>query len=530
MDNLEIAKALFGSSRGTAGNSKSGGQTTTAYGIATSDSVNGSVRVNLGGDTVSTDDDQTIEVDTTFAVYEGDEVIVSLVGADGTGKSPIVIGVVGRGDEQQAQINSVINYVWDDDRGLHVSTQERSVQGANILLDADSLEIRNGNSNSESDQTVYASFGREITVGTRDVNSDVGTYSQVYGQDCVASAPFSKASGFNTIAASQYQTVEGRNNVEDSADLYAFIIGNGTAPMGTESFQTDGVTSTFSLSDTQVNITDIYGYLNGYSTTNILGTSLQNYITIDTRNGKYWQVHVLQDLLSSVVVEVSTTFADGYTQTITETVQKSGGYGYWGRVNGQGEYVDISSVNYARARFTNYPLRSYMSLSGYDVTISDFPTELDGLDIQIVYTYEGSISRSNGFAVDWAGNTYAAGEYKTPFGTAMIINLLWENASPSSNFSAQHIPLSLQDYSLVCIAAVVTTSGTNETYFFAKVGGGTTLSVPNIASTQYFYKRDADAIGSGNQGVTFSTGYRNTTGTTGANYCIPTKIYGIKFS
>lgn len=529
MDNLEIAKALFGNSGGSGSGSKSGGQTTTVYGIATGDSVNGIVRVNLGGETTSLDDDQTLEVETTFAVFEGDEVIVSLVGADGTGKSPCVIGVVGRGDEQQAQINSVINYVWDDERGLHVSTAERSVQGANILLDSDSLDIRNGNSDSEADQTVYASFGREITVGTRDAGSEVGTYSQVYGQDCVASAPFSKASGFNTIAASRYQTVEGRNNVEDSADLYAFIIGNGSAPMGIETFQTDGVTSVFSLSDTQVNITDIYGYLNGYSTTNILGTSLQNYITVDTRDGKYWQVHVLQDLLSSVVVEVSTTFSDGYTQTITETVQKSGGYGYWVRVNGQGEYVDISSVNYARARFTNYPLRSYMSLSGYDVTISDFSTELDGLNIQIVYTYEGSISRSNGFTVDWSGNTFAAGEYKNAYGTSMMMKLLWENASPSSNFAAQHIAVDIKNYSWLCIGAITTINGSAIAYTFVKVGGSATISVPNLGSTQYFYKRTATAIDTGSVGVDFSTGYRNTDSTTGTQYCIPVEIYGVKF-
>lgn len=280
MDNLEIAKALFGSKPVQ----PNGNQTTTVYGIATSDSVNGIVRVNLGGDTVSPDDDQTVEIETTFAVFEGDEVIVSLVGADGTGKAPCVIGVVGRGDQQQTEINSVINYVWNDANGLHVSTEERSVQGANILLDSDSLDIRKGNSNSEADQTVYASFGKEVTIGSRWAGQTVGSGSQVYGTGCAASGTYSHATGwktrasgsyshtegyqttasgmfahaegeqtiaqgnyshsegssggceaayshsegFGTLAGSQYQHVQGKGNVPDYNNKYADIVGNGT--------------------------------------------------------------------------------------------------------------------------------------------------------------------------------------------------------------------------------------------------------------------------------------------------------------
>ena len=85
------------------------GQTTTVYGTASSDSAEGLVMVDLGGDTVSPDDDQSIECETTFKVYEGDEVIISLIGADGSGKTPVVVGIVGRGDEQQEQIDTVIH-------------------------------------------------------------------------------------------------------------------------------------------------------------------------------------------------------------------------------------------------------------------------------------------------------------------------------------------------------------------------------------------------------------------------------------
>ena len=95
MNELSMSRALMGTTRSNPG------QTTTAYGIASSESADGLVMVDMGGDTVSPDDDQSIECETTFKVYEGDEVIVSLVGADGSGKTPIVVGVVGRGDEQE---------------------------------------------------------------------------------------------------------------------------------------------------------------------------------------------------------------------------------------------------------------------------------------------------------------------------------------------------------------------------------------------------------------------------------------------
>lgn len=101
MDRLEMAKALMDTPKAT-----EPGQTVLAYGTATADSANGLVLVDFGGDTVSPDDEQSVEVETTFAVRAGDEVIVSLVGADGTGKTPIVIGVIGRGDEQQTEITT----------------------------------------------------------------------------------------------------------------------------------------------------------------------------------------------------------------------------------------------------------------------------------------------------------------------------------------------------------------------------------------------------------------------------------------
>ena len=227
MDTLEMAKALFGNNPTSSQNS---GQTTTTYGIAVSDSVDGIVQVNLGGDTASEDDDQTIEVETTFAVFEGDEVIVQLVGADGTGKAPCVIGVVGRGDQMQTEINAVQNYFWTDEYGAHVSTEERSVNGANVLLDSDSLDIRKGSSNSEADQTVYASFGKEVTVGSRWSGQTVGGGSQVYGTGCAASGSYSHATGWKTRASGSYSHTEGYQTT--ASGMFAHAEGEQTVAQG----------------------------------------------------------------------------------------------------------------------------------------------------------------------------------------------------------------------------------------------------------------------------------------------------------
>lgn len=50
-----------------------------------------------------------------------------------------------------------------------------------------------------------------------------------HGGHCVASANYSHAEGSYTLASSQYQHVEGKFNVEDKANKYAHIVGNGTS-------------------------------------------------------------------------------------------------------------------------------------------------------------------------------------------------------------------------------------------------------------------------------------------------------------
>ena len=101
---------------------------------------------------------------------------------------------------------------------------------------------------------------------------------------------------------------------------------------------------------------------------------------------------------------------------------------------------------------------------------------------------------------------------------------IWENSSPSSNYAAQTEAMDLSGYTWVAIIATISTSGTAETTHLVRVGSSVILSVPNLGSTQYFYKREASVA---SNGITFGTGYRNNTSTSGTNYCIPIAVYGV---
>lgn len=120
---------------------------------------------------------------------------------------------------------------------------------------------------------------------------------------------------------------------------------------------------------------------------------------------------------------------------------------------------------------------------------------------------------------------YGSGIYRgkrTDSGITMT--LLWTNPDPTSNFAAQTVSLDLAEYNAVLITY---TAQANSTRFGSAIGlidGNNYFVTIGIDSTanNYIYKRGAAAD---NSGVTFTTGYRDTTSSTG--YAIPLYIYGI---
>ena len=148
MDMFDCADYLKGTPLSTTPTSGSVSNSTNAHtitGKATSDSSEGYVYVDMGGDTVASDQSQSIKMATTVSVKNGDTVIINAAGADATGKSPLVIGVVGRGDQQQEEINKTKNYFFHDSDGVHVATTENdATKGPNTLITSDKISIRDG--------------------------------------------------------------------------------------------------------------------------------------------------------------------------------------------------------------------------------------------------------------------------------------------------------------------------------------------------------------------------------------------------
>lgn len=105
---LDIAMALTGRRRAEDG-SYGRELSTTVVGVATSDSSDGTVRVDLGGESVTQDDVQEVEVPTTVEVREGDQVRVTLDGVPGSGRRPTVTGVVGGGDRTRIDVDNAVS-------------------------------------------------------------------------------------------------------------------------------------------------------------------------------------------------------------------------------------------------------------------------------------------------------------------------------------------------------------------------------------------------------------------------------------
>ena len=101
---VRLAKDLYGGASSGYGGRRitvDGGTLGSAYvgtGRALSDSVEGRVLVDTGGQTVAAS--QGVDMPCTVNVRAGDKVIITLVGND-----PTVTGVVGRGDQQQGEID-----------------------------------------------------------------------------------------------------------------------------------------------------------------------------------------------------------------------------------------------------------------------------------------------------------------------------------------------------------------------------------------------------------------------------------------
>lgn len=138
MNDLDIAKALFGEPQYEKDALKPG-RTRNYTGTAVTSSENGYVTVRPDGDVISAEDDGTIVIPTTGVVMQDN--IVRITSING---SPVTDGSIGWGDAVREDIDGVVAHFWTDSWGAHVSSASNSTEGGNVLIDTDSVDIRDG--------------------------------------------------------------------------------------------------------------------------------------------------------------------------------------------------------------------------------------------------------------------------------------------------------------------------------------------------------------------------------------------------
>ena len=171
MSDLELSHWFAGNTKSKA-QEVTAGRTHTYIGIALSDSSNGYVTVDMGGDNVSADESQGFEIPCVLSIKEGDKVVITVVNG-----SPIATGIIGWGDYIEREVDdagkTATNYMNFGEDGLVIGNMLNNVLGRNVRIDADSVDVRDG-------EKVVASFGETTQVGEEErSNIKLGKYTGV---------------------------------------------------------------------------------------------------------------------------------------------------------------------------------------------------------------------------------------------------------------------------------------------------------------------------------------------------------------
>lgn len=124
MDLIDAAAILTGSGRDRQETATPTVGDVTTIAEAVSDSADGLVMVDLGGESITEDDVQEVEAECTCEVRAGDIVSVTMTGARGRGMTCTVTGVVGGGDRTRAEVVAADTKATDAQRvATQASTQ-----------------------------------------------------------------------------------------------------------------------------------------------------------------------------------------------------------------------------------------------------------------------------------------------------------------------------------------------------------------------------------------------------------------------
>lgn len=222
MDIDSLAQALFGSPRAETQEVATDGTTRTYMGVALSDSEDGTVVVDLGGDVTLPDDlydsdgnvvaewdGVGVEMSTSPQVLEGEDVIVTLVGGSAT-KVPMVTAVAGMGDRQGEAIDEAaraaeVAWNWADD--AHVAAAQAQEDAEAAALSAASAASSASNA-ATSASTASASAQQAVSDASTAATAATNAQASAANAESAAQASAGSASAAAT-SASQAQTSAG---------------------------------------------------------------------------------------------------------------------------------------------------------------------------------------------------------------------------------------------------------------------------------------------------------------------------------
>ena len=205
VNDLELARWLYGNNQIEVNTQRlTAGRTRTYTGIALSDSTSGSVIVDMGGNNVSPDGGQGVEVPCIPSVTKGDRVYITVVNG-----SPYVSGVIGWGDSLTEAVIADITYEW----AASYSTTEAPVDGWTSTQPAQS------NDNVLWRRAIATHADGSITIGDPEVASAPA------GRDAVSITIVSSAgtafknSAVNTVL--EVSIFKGGSRIENINDLHS---------------------------------------------------------------------------------------------------------------------------------------------------------------------------------------------------------------------------------------------------------------------------------------------------------------------
>ena len=457
--------------------------------------------------------------------------------------------------------------------------------GQNVLINTDGISIRNGLlpmmtlDNDSLDFNVI-----NTTTGTYDNVASFGSTAIVIGEEAKANLhlTFNNFSMVDKDGAKFFEVGDTRN-----ADGVATIKHTETVTVNSAGSATVIVESNISsivsvyadsvqLSSSKYSFNNRTVTINGFTANSVKYIEITYttrdstiYLTVGSRkaSGNIGNYSIAEGV--DVIASGWVSHAEGYATTASGSASHAEGYATTasGWVSHAEGYATTASGSASHAEGDGTTASGWDSHAGgvgtvadcdYMTAIGKYNTKNSGKAFAIGNGTRET-ARSDAFTVDWSGNTVMKGGLtlgaplsianggtgattaaaaRTNLGVTLAnlggvsMKSLWTNASPTSNFAAQTIPLILNGYEYVLVRYLYSTNYQDyDQIAIVKVGRVAYLTFTGVASTNIYLSQRTISVD--NVSVTFGAPvyktYASTSKPTANNeYCIPVEIIGIK--